>query len=82
MTAENSRLHFNSFILQILTWLILPIMQSYATSGEFRILRRIFSAIMENAIFYASFAILFLIFLIYIILTVAFNLYAHHFFNY
>ena len=57
-------------------------MQSYYTSGELRILRRIFSAIVENAIFYASFAILFLIFLIYIVFTVGFNLYAHHFFNY
>lgn len=51
---------------QCLTWLILPIMQSYCKMGEFSVLGRLKASVVENAIYYASFAVLFVIFLVYI----------------
>ncbi|KAH9280530.1 LMBR1 domain-containing protein 2 -like protein [Echinococcus granulosus] len=52
---------------QLLTWIILPIMESYADSGEFTILRKLRSAIIDNAIIYGSYLILFLGVMIYLL---------------
>ncbi|XP_066298283.1 G-protein coupled receptor-associated protein LMBRD2-like isoform X2 [Branchiostoma lanceolatum] len=51
---------------QILTWLILPFMQSYATSGDFTIQGKIKTALIENAIYYGSYLLIFGALLIYV----------------
>ncbi|KAF7488421.1 LMBR1 domain-containing protein 2 [Sarcoptes scabiei] len=50
---------------QILTWIILPILQSYSMSGEFTVLNKIKSSMKENAKYYLLFGVFFLIFMIY-----------------
>lgn len=52
---------------QALTWLILPIMQSYSMCGEFTPLDRFKSAIRSNLIYYSSIGAIFTFFLIYVI---------------
>lgn len=52
--------------IQLLTWIILPLMQSYSMSGEFTSLGKLRSAFIENAIYYGSFAIIFFFVLIYV----------------
>ncbi|KAK7508228.1 hypothetical protein BaRGS_00000467 [Batillaria attramentaria] len=51
---------------QILTWLILPMMQSYSNAGDFTVLGKIKSALIENAIFYGTYLLIFGICLIYV----------------
>lgn len=52
--------------IQLLTWIILPLMQSYSMSGEFTSLGKIRSAFIDNAIYYGSFGVIFFIVLIYV----------------
>ena len=59
-------------MMQVLTWLILPIMQSYSTSGEFRVLRRLLAALIENTFYYATYLLLFILFFIYIVIRFGF----------
>jgi hypothetical protein len=51
---------------QALTWLILPIMQSYATAGDFTILGKIKTALIANAIYYSSYLLIFIVCLVYV----------------
>lgn len=51
---------------QALTWLILPIMQSYATAGDFTILGKIKTALIANAVYYSSYLLIFIVCLIYV----------------
>ncbi|XP_013409008.1 LMBR1 domain-containing protein 2 [Lingula anatina] len=51
---------------QVLTWLILPLMQSYANAGDFTAAGKIKSALIENAIYYGSYLLIFGICLIYV----------------
>lgn len=51
---------------QCLTWLLLPFMQSYARSGGFSILGKIKTALIENAIYYGTYLIIFCSLLIYV----------------
>jgi hypothetical protein len=53
---------------QFLTWLILPLMQSYLKAGEFTIKGKLKSAIIDNAIYYGSYLLICGILLIYIAL--------------
>ena len=48
-----------------MTWLLLPIFQSYSMSGEFTTMRKIKSSFIENIKYYCFFGVLFIIFLIY-----------------
>ncbi|KAH9400683.1 LMBR1 domain-containing protein 2 [Tyrophagus putrescentiae] len=50
---------------QVLTWILLPIFQSYSMSGEFTTFRKIKSSFIENIKYYCFFGVLFIIFLIY-----------------
>lgn len=50
---------------QVLTWLLLPIFQSYSMSGEFTPFRKIKSSFIENVKYYCFFGLLSIIFLIY-----------------
>lgn len=51
---------------QALTWLVLPIMQSYSIAGDFTTFGKLKSALLENLIYYGSFAIIFILLLIYV----------------
>ncbi|KAL8571888.1 hypothetical protein ACOMHN_011480 [Nucella lapillus] len=51
---------------QVLTWLILPMMQSYSNAGDFTVPGKIKSALIENAIFYGTYLLIFGICLIYV----------------
>ena len=52
---------------QVLTWLLLPMMQSYATAGEFTVMGRIKTALISNGLFYASYLVLAIVFLIVLV---------------
>lgn len=51
---------------QLLTWLILPMMQSYSMAGDFTRVDKLKSAIRANLIYYSSFGAIFTILLIYV----------------
>ncbi|KAM4745430.1 G-protein coupled receptor-associated protein LMBRD2B-like isoform 1-T5 [Anableps anableps] len=51
---------------QFLTWLLLPFMQSYARSGAFSIVGKIKTALIENAIYYGTYLLIFICLLFYV----------------
>ncbi|XP_041793274.1 G-protein coupled receptor-associated protein LMBRD2a [Chelmon rostratus] len=51
---------------QFLTWLLLPFMQSYARSGAFSRIGKIKTALIENAIYYGTYLLIFISLLIYV----------------
>uniref|UniRef100_A0A3P8RVS1 LMBR1 domain containing 2a n=1 Tax=Amphiprion percula TaxID=161767 RepID=A0A3P8RVS1_AMPPE len=51
---------------QFLTWLLLPFMQSYARSGAFSMVGKIKTALIENAIYYGTYLLIFVSLLIYV----------------
>ncbi|KAL5016235.1 hypothetical protein ScPMuIL_005824 [Solemya velum] len=51
---------------QVLTWLILPMMQSYSNAGDFSVGGKVKSALIENAIYYGTYLLIFGICLIYV----------------
>ncbi|XP_077418558.1 G-protein coupled receptor-associated protein LMBRD2B-like isoform X2 [Vanacampus margaritifer] len=51
---------------QFLTWLLLPFMQSYARSGAFSPLGKVRAAVVENAIYYGTYLLIFIFLLIYV----------------
>jgi len=51
---------------QAMTWLILPVMQSYATAGEFTVAGKIKSSLIANAIYYGTYLLIFGVCLIYV----------------
>ena len=51
---------------QFLTWLILPIMQSFTQAGEFTFRGKLKSALWDNMIYYASYLLIAIILIIYI----------------
>ena len=53
---------------QFLTWLIMPLMQSYLKAGDFTINGKLKSALIDNAIYYGSYLFICGILLIYIAL--------------
>ncbi|XP_029434693.1 LMBR1 domain-containing protein 2 [Rhinatrema bivittatum] len=59
---------------QFLTWLLLPFMQSYARSGGFSITGKIKTALIENAIYYGTYLLIFGAFLIYVAVNPNFHL--------
>ncbi|KFM75604.1 LMBR1 domain-containing protein 2, partial [Stegodyphus mimosarum] len=52
---------------QTLTWIILPLMQSYSTAGDFTITGKLKTALVENCIYYGSYSLIFGTLLIYVI---------------
>ncbi|XP_019959056.2 G-protein coupled receptor-associated protein LMBRD2B-like isoform X2 [Paralichthys olivaceus] len=50
---------------QFLTWLLLPFMQSYARSGAFSRVGKIKTALIENAVYYGTYLLIFISLLIY-----------------
>ncbi|XP_058791074.1 LMBR1 domain-containing protein 2 homolog [Phymastichus coffea] len=53
---------------QFLTWLILPLMQSYIKAGDFTVQGKLKSALIDNAIYYGSYLFICGVLLIYIAL--------------
>ena len=53
---------------QLLTWLVLPLMQSYTQAGEFTVAGKLKSALWDNSIYYASYLFIAVILIIYIAL--------------
>lgn len=53
---------------QCLTWLILPLMQSYIKAGDFTVQGKLKSALIDNAIYYGSYLFICGVLLIYIAL--------------
>lgn len=51
---------------QFLTWLLLPFMQSYARSGAFSVVGKIKTALIENALYYGTYLLIFISLLIYV----------------
>lgn len=51
---------------QFLTWLIMPLMQSYLKAGDFTIKGKLKSALIDNAIYYGSYLFICAILLIYL----------------
>lgn len=51
---------------QCLTWLILPLMQSYIKAGDFSIQGKLKTALIDNAIYYGSYLFICGVLLIYI----------------
>ncbi|CAG2165913.1 unnamed protein product [Oppiella nova] len=59
---------------QVLTWIVLPLMQSYSMAGEFTVGGKLKAALIDNAIYYGSFAIIFIVFIIYVSIKTQLNL--------
>ena len=59
---------------QLLTWLLIPFLSSYVQSGEFTILSKAKTAVIDNAIYYGTYLIIFVILLIYAAASTSFNL--------
>ncbi|XP_076051172.1 LMBR1 domain-containing protein 2 homolog [Oratosquilla oratoria] len=53
---------------QVLTWLVLPLMQSYTKAGDFTVTAKLQSAIIDNAIYYGSYLLIVGIILLYVAL--------------
>jgi len=51
---------------QCLTWLILPIMQSYTQAGEFHVKGKIRAALLDNAIYYGLYLFICAVLLVYL----------------
>lgn len=51
---------------QFLTWLIMPLMQSYLKAGDFTMKGKFRSALIDNAIYYGSYLLICGILLVYI----------------
>lgn len=59
---------------QCLTWLILPLMQSYIEAGDFTLKGKLKSALIDNAIYYGSYLFICIILLIYLALKIGLDL--------
>jgi len=53
---------------QLLTWIVLPLMQSFSQAGEFTFLGKLRSSLWDNAIYYTSYLLIAIILIIYIAL--------------
>ena len=54
-------------ILLFLPRIVLPLMQSYSTAGDFTVAGKIKTALIENAIYYGSYLLIFGVCLIYVV---------------
>ncbi|KAK2724757.1 LMBR1 domain-containing protein 2 homolog [Artemia franciscana] len=52
---------------QFLTWLVLPLMQSYTRAGDFTVKGKLRSALIDNVIYYGSYLTIALILLVYLL---------------
>ncbi|VBB28553.1 unnamed protein product [Acanthocheilonema viteae] len=50
---------------QLLTWIVLPLMQSYSDAGDFSSLGKLRSAVYNNAVYYATYLTVFFMLIVY-----------------
>lgn len=65
-TALTKLWRFIYWTSQLLTWLLLPIMQSYSMAGDFTTIDKLKAAVKANLIYYSSIGAIFTILLIYV----------------
>ena len=67
-TCDSPHFHYRIvyWSSQVLTWLILPIMQSFTQAGEFTMSGKLKSALWDNMIYYTSYLLIAIILIIYI----------------
>jgi len=58
---------------QLLTWIALPLMQSYTNAGDFSAIGKLRSAVIQNAIYYGTYLLVFCVLLIYVTSKVGFS---------
>ncbi|XP_064604856.1 G-protein coupled receptor-associated protein LMBRD2-like [Liolophura sinensis] len=51
---------------QVLTWIILPMMQSYSNAGDFSVAGKLKTSLIQNAIYYGTYLLIFGVCLIYV----------------
>ncbi|KAF6778543.1 hypothetical protein AHF37_01774 [Paragonimus kellicotti] len=56
---------------QFLTWLLIPLMRSYTRAGDFTPLAKLRSALRDNIFYYSSYLLIFIVALMYLIMTQA-----------
>lgn len=66
--------HFIYWSSQVLTWIALPLIQSYALSGEFSPIQKLKSSLRTNAIYYGTYLSIFCVLLVYVVSKVGFSL--------
>ncbi|TPP56216.1 LMBR1 domain containing protein 2 [Fasciola gigantica] len=59
---------------QFLTWLVIPIMRSFSTAGDFTTLTKLRTALIDNVLYYASYLTIFIIALVYLLVKRAIKL--------
>ncbi|KAA0192597.1 LMBR1 domain-containing protein 2-B [Fasciolopsis buskii] len=59
---------------QFLTWLVIPIMRSFSTAGDFTTLAKLRTALIDNALYYASYLAIFVTALVYLLVKRAIRL--------
>ena len=59
--------------IQILTWFVLPIMQSYSMNGEFSKIKKLKSSFIDNAIYYLSMGCVLFILLVFVAIKSSFE---------
>lgn len=69
--------YFVYWISQFLTWILIPILRSYSRAGDFSILLKFKSAIIDNAVYYAVYFVIFIVTLCYLLFirAISFDLY-------
>lgn len=59
---------------QLLTWLLIPFLSAYVQAGEFTVLQKAKTALIDNAIYYGTYILIFVILLVYIAISTQYNL--------
>ena len=59
---------------QLLTWFLIPFLSAYVQAGEFTILAKARTALIDNAIYYGTYLVIFVILLIYAAASKSFHL--------
>lgn len=59
---------------QLLTWFLIPFLSAYVQAGEFTVLQKTKTALIENAIYYGTYVLIFVILLVYVGISTQYQL--------
>lgn len=59
---------------QLLTWFLIPFLSAYVQAGEFTVLQKAKTALIDNAIYYGTYVLIFIILLVYMGVSTQYNL--------
>ena len=59
---------------QLLTWFFIPFLSAYVQAGEFTVLQKAKTALIDNAIYYGTYVLIFVILLVYIGVSTKYDL--------